>query len=182
MPCKPGDPRMLVADSSASAHPEIHALYSDHHGWLVQWLRRRLACTHSAHDLAQDTFVRVLGRPHALAQVREPRAWLTTIAQGLVIDHLRRQQLERAYLEAIADLPESVMPSPETQLLLLETLARIDTLLDGLNPKVRTAFLLSRLEDLTYPQIAAQLGVSLSSVEKYMATAIRHCLAVSRSV
>jgi RNA polymerase sigma factor (sigma-70 family) len=161
-----------------TAHQSIHALYSDHHQWLVGWLRRRLACLHQADDLAQDTFERVLGRPQALNGIREPRAWLTTIAHGLVVDHLRRQDLERAYLEAVAVLPAWEVPSPETQLLLLETLARIDAMLDGLNPKVRMAFLLSRLEDLSYPQIAVQLGVSLSSVEKYMAAAIRHCLAV----
>ena len=67
------------------------------------------------------------------------------------------------------------MPSPESQLILLETLARVDALLDGLRPKVRMAFLLSRLEGLSYKQIAVRLGVSLASVEKYMASAIRHC-------
>jgi RNA polymerase sigma-70 factor (ECF subfamily) len=67
------------------------------------------------------------------------------------------------------------MPSPEAQMILLETLAKVDALLDGLPPKVRTAFLLSRLDGLGYKEIAAQLGVSLRSVESYMAKAIRHC-------
>lgn len=156
----------------------VHTLYHDHYSWLQGWLRRKLLCPHDAADLAQDTFVRVLKRPHSLENVHEPRAWLTTIAHGLAVDHLRRQRLERAYREAIAQLPEAVVPCAKTQLLLLEALARIDALLDGLNPRARAAFLLSRLEGLTYPQIAEHLGVSLSSVEKYMATAIRHCYEV----
>ncbi|MGV8691768.1 sigma factor-like helix-turn-helix DNA-binding protein, partial [Pseudomonas aeruginosa] len=41
-------------------------------------------------------------------------------------------------------------------------------------------FLLSRLEGLGYKEIAIRLGVSLSSVEKYMATAIRHCFLAQR--
>ncbi|MDQ8023672.1 MAG: sigma-70 family RNA polymerase sigma factor [Moraxellaceae bacterium] len=157
---------------------DIESLYSDHHGWLLGWLRRKLGCAHNAADLAQDTFVRVLGRPADLHGLREPRAWLTTIAQGLVIDQTRRRALERAYLDTLALLPEAEHPSPETQLQFIEALARIDAMLDGLNPRARTAFLLSRLEGLSYPEIAAQLQVSLSSVEKYMATAIRHCLAL----
>ncbi|SDI93890.1 Sigma-70, region 4 [Pseudomonas delhiensis] len=48
-------------------------------------------------------------------------------------------------------------------------------LLDGLRPKVRSAFLLSQPDGLTYPQIAGQLGVSLSSVQQYMAQAFAHC-------
>lgn len=165
-----------MSSAEAAQQLQIHTLYSDHHRWLVVWLRRRLGCAHNAQDLAQDTFVRVLRRPDALDQLREPRAWLTTVAHGLVVDHVRRQQLERAYADAIAAFPEPELPSPETRLLILEALARIDALLDGLNPKARRAFLLSRLEGLSYPEIAKQLGVSLSSVEKYMATSLRHCL------
>ena len=72
-------------------------------------------------------------------------------------------------------MPPSLGKWHQSQLILLETLARVDALLDGLRPKVRMAFLLSRLEGLSYKQIAVRLGVSLASVEKYMASAIRHC-------
>ncbi|WP_178106819.1 sigma-70 family RNA polymerase sigma factor [Pseudomonas mangiferae] len=154
---------------------DAHALYSDHHGWLLEWLHRRLRHAENAADLAHDTFLQVLGRPEQLRELRQPRAWLSTIAHGLLVDRLRRQRLERAYLAAIAQLPEAETPSPEQRLVLLETLTQIDALLDGLAPRVRTAFLLSRLEGLGYREIAQRLAVSLSSVEKYMATAIRHC-------
>ena len=156
----------------------VEALYGDHHGWLLGWLRRKLGNACDAADLAQDTFARVLGRPRELDQVREPRAWLTTIAHGLVVDHVRRRTLERACLDAIAGLPEAQAPSPETRLLLVEALMRIDAMLDGLAPKARSAFLMSRLDGLGYAEIAQRLQVSLSSVEKYMASAIRHCLAL----
>jgi len=156
----------------------VETLYGEHHGWLLGWLRRKLGNAFDAADLAQDTFMRVLGRPRELDEVREPRAWLTTIAHGLVVDHVRRRTLERACLDAIASLPEQQAPSPETQLMLIEALVRIDAMLDGLPAKARSAFLLSRLDGLNYNEIAERLGVSLSSVEKYMASAIRHCLAL----
>ena len=92
-----------------------------------------------------------------------------------MIDRFRRQKVEQAYLQALAHLPEQHMPAAEERLILLETLTRIDALLEGLKANVRTAFLLSRLEGLGYQAIAERLGVSVSSVEKYMATAIRHC-------
>lgn len=156
-------------------HADIHSLYLDHHAWLLGWLRKRLRHADNAADLAHDTFVHLLGKRTQLQEVRQPRAWLSVVARGLLIDRVRRQRVEKAYLEAIAHLPEAEMPSPESQLILLETLARIDAVLDGLAPKVRNAFLLSRLEGLGYKEIAERLNVSLSSVEKYMATAIRHC-------
>lgn len=158
--------------------PSIETLYGDHHAWLQGWLRRKLGNACDAADLAQDTFMRVLGRPREMGELREPRAWLTTIAHGLAVDHVRRKTLERACLDAIANLPEPQAPSPEARLMLVEALVRIDAMLDGLSPKARSAFLMSRLEGLGYGEIAERLGVSLSSVEKYMASAIRHCLAL----
>ena len=51
----------------------------------------------------------------------------------------------------------------------------IDRLLLGLGPRVRQAFILSQFDGLSYPQIAAQLGISLRSVNKHMAKAMEHC-------
>lgn len=170
---------MPTADA-ASLHRRLRDLYSDHHGWLVEWLRRRFGCPHDAADIAQDTFVRLLGKSRQeIDGVRELRSWLSTIARGIAIDKARRQAIERAYLDALATLPEPVSDSPEAHLLVIETLARIDALLHGLGAKVRLAFLMSRLEGLTYPEIADRLGVSLSSVEKYMAAALRHLYLMS---
>lgn len=154
----------------------LQTLYHDHHHWLVNWLHRRLHCVYEAQDLAQDTFVRIMGKPQLLTQLQQPRAWLTTVAHGLLIDQLRRRVLERAYIESLQHLPQALHPSPEEQHQLLDTLTRLDTMLEGLPEKARQALLLSRLEGLSYGAIAAELGVSLSSVEKYMAKALRHCL------
>lgn len=171
---------MSSPSTFVAPHAEIRALYIDHHAWLLGWLRKRLRHGDSAADLAQDTFVYILGKPERLQELRQPRAWLSTVAHGLLVDRVRRQRVERAYLESIAHLPEASVPSPESQMILLETLARVDALLDGLPSKVRMAFLLSRLEGLGYKEIAERLGVSLGSVEKYMASAIRHCYLVQR--
>ena len=160
----------------------FHTLYSEHHGWLQQWLRRRVGSSFDAADLAQDTFLRVLGKPGALDGVREPRAWLSRIAHGLVVDKLRREEIERTCLEAIAHLPEPEVVSPEARLILVEALCMIDALLEGLGERARQAFLLSRLDEMSYPEIARHLGVSLSSVEKYMAAAIRHCYLMRQSL
>lgn len=160
----------------------VSALYLEHHRWLLDWLRRKLGCPHNAADLSHDTFVRVLGRPHELAQVREPRAWLTTIAHGLVVDQARRRDLERSYLDALALQPEGTCPCAETRAMMLDCLARIDVMLDGLHPKTRTVLLLSRLEGWSYPEIAHQMGASLSTVEKHMAAGLRHCLALRSSL
>ncbi|MCO7516751.1 sigma-70 family RNA polymerase sigma factor [Pseudomonas guariconensis] len=151
----------------------VHTLYSHHHGWLYNWLRSTLGNAADAADLAQDTFVRLLQREQL--ELSAPRAFLRTVARGLVIDHWRREELQRAYLEALAHLPEAQVPSAQTRELMLELLERIAHMLDGLKPKVRRAFLLAQCEGLGHKAIAEQMGISLRSVERYVAEALYHC-------
>nr|WP_294973114.1 sigma-70 family RNA polymerase sigma factor [uncultured Pseudomonas sp.] len=159
----------------APLHAAVSELYQHHHGWLQGWLRRRLGCHEQAADLAQDTFTRLLGSRRVL-DAREPRAYLTTVAKGLMINWFQRQSLERAYLEALANLPEELAPSPEQRYLVLETLHEVDALLARLPDPVRQAFLLAQIEGLKYEAIAERLGVSVGSVKRYMQQAFRHCL------
>ncbi|UJB64288.1 sigma-70 family RNA polymerase sigma factor [Acidovorax sp. YS12] len=164
----------------ADSHP-LHALYSHHHGWLQAWLRRRLGCAQDADDLAQDTFVRLLARPaQAVAPevLRAPRAYLTTVARGLLVDFWRRGELERAYLADLAAQPEALHPSPEERLAAVQMLQVVDALLHGLTPKTRAAWLMSRLDGLTHAEIAAQLQVSVPRVRQYLASAMRHAYAL----
>lgn len=161
-----------MSDPKLAFHNDFHALYSDHHGWLQGWLRRKISNTFDAADLAQDVFMRVLLRHQP---VRQPRAFLATIANGLIIEHWRRRELELAWLDTLAALPEAEAVSPDNRLIFLETLMEIDRMLDALKPAVRTAFLLAQLDGLTCPQIAAHLGVSLATVERYLAKALRCC-------
>ncbi|MNQ62101.1 putative RNA polymerase sigma factor FecI [compost metagenome] len=158
----------------SSPHLTIQALYCEHHGWLKSWLRSKLGNAADAADLAQDTFLRLLGRSDSL-DLRTPRAFLRTVARGLVIDHWRREELERAYLEALAQVPEATAPSPEERELILEVLERIALMLDRLKPKARTAFLLAQCEGLTHKEVAARMGISLRSVERYVADALYQC-------
>ncbi|CUJ68653.1 Probable RNA polymerase sigma factor fecI [Achromobacter aegrifaciens] len=164
----------VPANKFALPQQDIEGLYIDHGGWLKGWLRRKLGDACSAADLAHDTFVRLLAKD-ALPEIREPRALLTTIAHGLVLNLRRRQRLEHAYLEAMALLPEPQTPSPETQAILLETLLEIDRLLDALPRLMRQAFLLSQIDGKRQSEIAVELGVSVPTVKRYIAKALAHC-------
>ena len=160
--------------TSHTLQREIATLYTDHHGWLHGWLRKRLGDAHQAADLAHDTFVRLLSREEPVAAI-EPRAFLTTVAQRVLYNHYRRQKLEQAYLEALALAPPAFASSPEERALLLETLFEIDRLLDGLPTLVKRAFLLAQLDGMKQADIAVELGISLTTVKRYLVQAGVQC-------
>lgn len=155
-------------------HQEISILYSDHHGWLQGWLRKKLGDASKAADLAHDTFVRLLAREELIA-AREPRAFLTTVAQRVLFSHWRREELERAYLYALEQMPETLAPSPEERAILLETLVEIDRMLDGLPTPVKRAFLYAQLDDMSHAEIAAELKISITTVKRYLIRAGVQC-------
>lgn len=155
--------------------PTVEALYCDHHSWLKGWLHRRLGSAEQAADLAHDTFVRLLHSDRVPASLDEPRAYLTTVARNLVANLWRRQSLEKAYLEALAQLPPQVEWSPEARAIVLETLVELDRLLDGLPVQVRRAFLLSQLDGQTHAQVAAALGISIPTVKRHIVKALQRC-------
>lgn len=159
-------------------HQELDSLYSCHHGWLRGWLRRRVGCSEQAADLAQDTFLRLLNRPRALAELKQPRSYLATVARGLVINCWQRQELERAWLDSLRVLAPELTPSLEEQQLALESLERVLRMLEGLPQRVAEIFVLSQIDGLSYPAIAGQLGISVNVVQKAMLKAARHCYAV----
>lgn len=152
----------------------VEVLYNDHHHWLTGWLRRKLGCPENAADLAQDTFIRVLSAREAPTLI-EPRAFLTTVAKRVLFNFYRRQDLERAYLEALAQMPEHVAPSEEDRAIILQTLLELYQLLDGLPKQVKRAFLLAQLDGLTYAQIGAQLGISIATVKRHLTKAAMRC-------
>ena len=167
-------------NAAVAAEVSLGNLYRDHSSWLEGWLRRRLGDAWDAADLTQDAFIRVLAAHQArtLPNLREPRAYLLTVGRRLLVNHHKRRSLERAYLDALANLPEALVPSPEQRWIVLETLHALDELLDGLPQAVRRAFLWSQLEGLDYVTIAVRLEVSERTVKRYMAKAYEHCLLV----
>ncbi|KAF0804158.1 ECF subfamily RNA polymerase sigma-24 factor [Alcanivorax xiamenensis] len=168
-----------MSGTKLARQADIHALYSDHQGWLLGWLRRKLGNHHDAADISHDTFLRLISGHRDTSRLGdEPRALLTHIARCLVIDHWRRRDVEQAYLDSIAHLPACEAPSPETRWLILEALYRIDTMLRDLPALTRRIFLLSQLDGLKYQDIAERMAVSLPTVKRHMRKAFLACLSL----
>lgn len=163
---------MSGADLAHRDH--VSQLYRTHYLWLHARLCRYLDSSSYAEDIAADTFAQLLSAPRGLV-IREPRALLTTIARRLIFQLWRRRDVERAYLMSVQQQEPLHSPSPETLAQALQALQMIDARLDGLPDKVKETFVLSRVNGLTYPEIAQQLGISRRSVSDYMVRALNRC-------
>ncbi len=164
----------IVSTAELALQQQVSSLYTDHHGWLRGLLRRKLGNAFDAADLAHDVYLHLM-KTGRVPPAGESRRHLTQIANGMVIDLYRRRQIEAAYLEVLALVPEALAPSEEERALVIEALTEIDAVLLQLPAKARTALLLCKLDGLSYRDIAAELQVSVSSVEKYIAAGLLAC-------
>ncbi|AFY21424.1 sigma-70 family RNA polymerase sigma factor [Pseudomonas sp. UW4] len=145
----------------------VDGLFRAHYHWLCTRLRQSLYDAAAVEDIACETFLQLLQAP-GLTAIREPRALLTTIARRLLYQRWRRGDLERQYLQQLQQAEPIHAESPEELVQRSQTLTRVERSLQRLPGKVRSTFLLARIDGLTYPQIAAALGISLRSVSDYM--------------
>lgn len=152
--------------------------FQDNHNSLVRFLSRKLSDPEEARDIAQDAF-------HNMMQVEgaedfdHARAYLFQTASNLALNRMRKRQRQQNYLrseEHVAETSEEgTIASPERAAAAREQLKQVEAALDELPDKCRRAFLMHRARHMTYPQIADELGVSVSTVEKYMITALQQC-------
>lgn len=159
--------------------------YVDHNRWLHHWLCKKLGSTFDAADLTQDVFAKLLHKQQSnaldLATIIEPRAYLTTMATHLLIDNRRKQKLEQAYLAMLIHTQPDFAASPQQIQEAVSTLYQIIVMLEGLPTKAARAFILYRLDGLTYAEIAIELGVSASMIKQYIARAMLHCYQIAYS-
>jgi RNA polymerase sigma-19 factor, ECF subfamily len=157
----------------------VGVIYAEHGDWLRNWLHGRTRCLRWAEDLAQDTFCRLLERPEALP-IRDPRSFLTVIARRLLIDDVRRRDLERAYVTAHQTLADEIdLLTPERITQAVQLIEGLALLLHDMSVPVRQAFLLRKLDGLTHGEIAVRLGLSDRTVKRHIARAYAHCYALA---
>lgn len=165
-----------MSRSEYASPPSLEVLYLDHHNWLQGWLRRRLGNACDAADLAQDAFVRLLATPKRFDTLPQARVYLRALANGLCIDLWRRREIEQAWLQTLAALPEVESPSIEHQAIVLQALQELDSMLGNLPARVASAFVMAVGCEMTDKEVAEKLGVSTRMVRKYVAKAMLHCL------
>ena len=154
---------------------DTHELYKRYEPEIRRYLARRLRCEHTAADLTQEAFLRLL-RHGGEAILEKPRAYLYRIAANVLTDHHRRMAVQPARSDDITlERAASDAPGQDRVVLARAELARLQSAVDSLPPRQREVFILHKFDGLSYAEIAAQLGISKNTVMVHMMKALAHC-------
>ena len=134
-----------------------------------RYLYYRCGDTALSTDLAQDTFMRVWEKRMELVPDKD-KALLYKIAGDLFVSHARRERLKREAPEHIRFELEA--SGPEEELQYSELQDAYEAALLKLPENQRITFLMSRIEELSYQEIATRLSISVKAVEKRISGAL----------
>ncbi|QEI09405.1 sigma-70 family RNA polymerase sigma factor [Pigmentiphaga aceris] len=149
---------------------------------LLNFLFRAVRDRHTAADLAQESYARVLAAEQRGQKIHDPRALLYRTARNLVVDQHRRADVRGEVLDTAADeafdldaIAGSASLQPEQILASREGLASVLATIDQLPPRCREAFILFKFDGLSYAEIASRMGISVRTVEMQLQIAMDAC-------
>jgi RNA polymerase sigma-70 factor (ECF subfamily) len=150
------------------AVPSFEDVYDEHAEFVWRSLRRLGVLGASVDDALQDVFVVVHRRLRDFEGKSSLRTWLFGIVLGVARNY-RRSARRRAPEGALAaeandDLPSPDARGPEARAEDAEAVRTLYALLDQLDEDKREVFVLSDLEEMTAPEIAAALSLNVNTV------------------
>jgi RNA polymerase sigma factor (sigma-70 family) len=159
------------ADPSHFAY--VTMLFNRHRVSLQRYLMR-LVPPDDAAELVQESYYRLLRHGEMVRIDAMARSFLFQTATNLARDHHRRRATHRAAQHVPVEDEEIIEDhrGPDEQLTNEQTRELLERAVAALPADTRTVFLLHRFRDLTYPQIAAVMSLSVRTVARKMAEAI----------
>jgi len=151
----------------------FEAVMTAHHAEIYRYLRRVTFHSSEAEDLSQETFLRAYRAYRALPPDANVRAWLFAIATNLFRNSLRSAKRRRAAHDVVRTAPRADGEGPEGVALYNEARVTVEAVIEQLPTKQRAAFVLRKVHELPYEEIAESLDCSVDSARAHVFQAFR---------
>ncbi|RTB44108.1 RNA polymerase sigma factor [Pseudomonas aeruginosa] len=164
------------------AYNPHHDIFLAHRPELLAYLANRLRDVARAQDVLQDLFIRFVEHANT-GEIQDTRAYLFSMARNLCYD--AQQKELRSPVEFVGD-DDSIAnavdnaPGPEQIVQGRESLRKLVATMSQLPWLTQQVFVLGRIHDLTYQEIASELNVSVNTVQRHLAQAIAHAVKFKR--
>jgi len=167
-------PSLTDADENSPAPDSLAVRSQVLRTALNRYFARRGCPPHETDDLVQEVFLRIVRRGNAEG-LENLDGYVFQTAASVFTDRHRSRRVRAAdrHDSFEPDLHGESQAGPDETLLGREALGAVSAVLMELPERTRQVFVLRRLEEMSYREIALRLGLSLSAVEKDMLRAVR---------
>jgi RNA polymerase sigma factor (sigma-70 family) len=160
----------------------LAGVFVAHQSGLLRFISRFFTRPQDIEDVAQEAYLRAIDAEASGETVRAPKAFLFRIAKHVALNELaRKSRLLTEYIEdSVAENVLDKVPTVDEQLMGQEKLALFCRAVASLPAQCRKAFLMRKVYGMSHKDIAEQLGISRSTVEKHIASGLLRCSAYMR--
>jgi RNA polymerase sigma-70 factor (family 1) len=149
----------------------FEAAYYHWSGKVYYYIYKQCDSEAIAEEVVQQVFLRLWEKRDQLSTAHPLSTQLFRISRTIFIDELRKTAQSRRYKQALQQGKEAFT---ENTLEHKETLQKVYSAIDQMPPVRKRIFIMSRMEHLSYNQIAEQLSISPKTVENHIALALRY--------
>ncbi|GAA5232040.1 sigma-70 family RNA polymerase sigma factor [Verticiella sediminum] len=144
-----------------------------HYAELIGRWRRGGRGREDGEDAMHDTVLGML--EGGVGAICDPRAYMARGTSNRLISwHRHVNALEFTSLDAMSDAEHPSMPGADGGIRFQQLADALAEALEELPLKCRQVYVMCRLEGWSHSEIAREMGLSRSMVEKYMTRSVRH--------
>lgn len=152
----------------------LEAIFRAHYAGMAAFVERFVRANDVAEELVQDVFLKLWRKREELSEIESLRTYLYRAARNTALNWLRRQKLERRWLEEHAgDGEPATTHTADDDATGQEVAEAVQAAIQRLPPRCREVFLMSRDGGMTYAEIARALEISVKTVETQMGRALK---------
>ena len=148
----------------------LKKLYHEHQPSLVNFASYLIGSKEDALEIVNDVFVSLWKNKSSYAKIKVVKSYLFSAVKNRCFNHLKKKKLEVTHM-----WPENAKSTFSADALLQaeEHTNRLNYLMNELPPKCRQVFIMSRIDELSYAEIAALLDLSIKTIENQMGKALK---------
>jgi RNA polymerase sigma-70 factor, ECF subfamily len=174
------DDAALVSLAAVGRTEALAAIWDRYEPLVRSVVRRSIRRESDVEDLVQEVFLQFC-RSHTLLRDRDAlRPFLFGISLRVTIREIRvRRARKRLTDDGVLAPSSGVVPPADFEA--REAVAGVRAMLERLDPKDRTAFVLRHVEGLELTEVAGMLDISLATVKRRLARIVQRINAMTKS-
>lgn len=159
-----------LIEGDTKAFKDIYELYQDR---IFAFAYKLTKSRENANDIVQEIFIKLWEKREQIKVELNFGAYLKKMTQNHVYDFLRKVSKDRALQQSIKEKLQALQNKTEEDLLAKELQKAYLEAIENLPPQRKLVYQLSREENLSYDEIAERLQISRHTVHNQMVSAIR---------
>jgi len=149
------------------------SLYFQNIQKLKYFIQRTTKSPHLAEDIVHDTFVKLWESRKEIDALKPLKPYLYTIAKRTLLNVLKRANHEVSILTEIRKYAKETENTTDLEIEYNESNSLIAEALHSITGQPKEVFIRCRIQGLTYKQVAEELGITESTVNKHMHKALK---------